>query len=198
MALAAHHLIVVRRRQQQKVRRAPHLDAVALAKVERARTVVGDQVQATLQVFIAQHMADVQPCLEDAQDVAIAQRVPGVDDRILAEAHVHACPVDLGHTRQPAAFGVAVEAPLQVDALGWARNEIDARHFQQAEQFGAVGIVIGTHGRGVACGHPCPHPTHPRFFGQHLEEARLRVVGLVAMHVHQAARTLGQLHEEFH
>ncbi|MNF96663.1 hypothetical protein D3C84_794590 [compost metagenome] len=49
----------------------------------------------------------------------------------------------------------------------------------------------------MAGGDPGAHAAHPRLFGQHLEKARVRVVGLVAMHIHQAASALGQVHEEF-
>ncbi|MNG92065.1 hypothetical protein D3C79_509840 [compost metagenome] len=141
-------------------------------------------------------MADVQAGLENTQDVAIAQRVPRVDDGILAKAHVHPGPVELGHAGDAAAFRVVVETPLQVNALGRAGHEIDTRLLEQAEQLVAVGIVVRAHGHGMAGCHPGAHAAHPCLFGQHFEKARLRVVGLVAMHVHQAAGTLGQVHQE--
>jgi len=69
---------------------------------------------------------------------------------------------------------------------------------EQAKEFGAVGVVVGTHGRGVAGGDAGAHVTAAGFFGQHFEKARVRVVGFVAVHVHQAAGALGQVHEELH
>ncbi|MNE56941.1 hypothetical protein D3C80_1518840 [compost metagenome] len=170
MPLGAHHFVIVRRRQQQQVCRPPHLDAVALAQVQGAGAVIGDQVKATLQVFVAEHVADVQAGLKNAQDVAVAQRVPRVDDGVLAKAHVHPGTVDLGNTGDATAFGVVVKAPLQVNALGRARHEVDARQLEQAEQLVAVGIVIRAHGHGMAGRHPGTHAAHPGLFGQHFKK----------------------------
>jgi len=116
-------------------------------------------------------VTDVQPGFEDAQDVAVAQRIPGVDDGILTEADVHPGAVDLGHTGQPATLGIGIEAALQVDALGRAGNEVDLRHLEQTEQLGAVGVVVRAHRRGVAGGDAFAHLAHPRLLGEHFEKA---------------------------
>ncbi|MCY1414713.1 hypothetical protein D9M71_301720 [compost metagenome] len=50
----------------------------------------------------------------------------------------------------------------------------------------------------MAGGDPVAHAAAARFLGQHLEKARVRIVGLVAMHIHQATAALGQVHEELH
>ena len=151
-----------------------------------------------MQVAVTEHVADVQAGFEHPQDVAVAQRIPRVDDRVLAETHVHARfeqLVDPGHAT---AFREVIEAPLQMNAFGGAGDKTDPGMPEQAEQFGAVGIVVGAHGRGVAGGHARAHVAAAGFFSQHLEKARVRVVGFVAMHIHQATGALGQVHEELH
>lgn len=45
----------------------------------------------------------------------------------------------------------------------------------------------------MAGGDLCAHAANPGLFRQHFEEARLRVVGFIAVHVHQAAVALGQV-----
>ncbi|MNO90853.1 hypothetical protein D3C76_823840 [compost metagenome] len=113
----------------------------------------------------------MQAGFEHPQNVAVAQRVPGVDDRVLAETHVHAGfqqLVDPGHAP---AFREIVETPLQVNAFGGAGDEADPRVPEQAKQLGAVGVVIRAHRRGMAGGDPRAHVAAAGFFGQHFEEA---------------------------
>ena len=91
--------------------------------------------------------------------------------RILAETHVH--PgfeqlIDAGHAP---AFREVVEASLQMNAFGRAGDKTDPGMAEQAEQFGAVGIVIRTHRRGVAGGDAGAHVAAARFFGKHFKEA---------------------------
>lgn len=140
----------------------------------------------------------MQSRFQHPQDVAVAQRIPGIDDGILGEADVEAGLQQLVDPGHAATLGKGVEAALQVDALGRAGDEVDAGVGQQAEQLGAVGVVVGAHGGGVAGGDPRTHAAAACLFGQHLEKARVGIVGLVAMDVHQAAGALGQVHEEFH
>ena len=141
-------------------------------------------------------MADMQPGVEDTHDVAVAQRIPRVLNRVLSEADVDPGAVQLRHPRHAAAFRPAVEAPLQMNAFGRAGDKVNARGFEQAEQLRAVGIVVGAHGAGMAGGDLRAHAAHPGLFRQHLQKARLRVVGFIAVHVHQAAVALGQVHQK--
>ncbi|KOS79635.1 hypothetical protein DM53_441 [Burkholderia mallei] len=83
-----------------------------------------------------------------------------------------------------------------MDAFGRARDEIDLRALQQAEQLRAVRIVVRAHRRRMARRHARADPAHARFLGEHLEKARVRIVGLVAVHIDQAAAALGEIHQE--
>ena len=80
-----------------------------------------------MQIAVTEHMADVQTGLQYSQNVAVTQRVPGIDDGILAETHVHAGLKQFVHTGDTTAFREVVEAALQVDAFGGARDKADAR-----------------------------------------------------------------------
>ena len=48
----------------------------------------------------------------------------------------------------------------------------------------------------MAGGYPAAHAADPGLFGQHFKKARVRVVGFVAMHIHQATGALSQVHQE--
>ncbi len=50
----------------------------------------------------------------------------------------------------------------------------------------------------MAGGDARAHVAAAGFFGKDLEKARVRIIGFVAVHVHQAAGTFGQVHEKFH
>ena len=141
-------------------------------------------------------MADMQPGVEDTHDVAVAQRIPRVLNRVLSEADVDPGAVQLRHPRHAAAFRPAVEAPLQMNAFGRAGDKVNARGFEQAEQLRAVGVIVGAHGAGMAGGDLRAHAAHPGLFRQYLQKARLRVVGFIAVYVHQAAVALGQIHQK--
>ncbi len=50
----------------------------------------------------------------------------------------------------------------------------------------------------MAGGDLRPHAAHPRLFRQHFEETRLRIVDFIAVDIHQAAVTLGEVHQKHH
>ena len=108
-----------------------------------------------------------------------------IEHVVMAEANVDLCLQHLLHPRHAAPFRVAVETPLQVNVHQRVGDEVDAGHFQQAEQPRGVSAVVRVHRRGVAGGDFRSHLQLQRQRRHGLDEARLLVVDFIAVHVHQ-------------
>lgn len=91
------------------------------------------------------------------QHIGGAQRIPRVEDVIMAEADVDLCFQHLFDARYAATFRIRIKAPLQVNIYQWVRDKVNAGHFQQAKEAGSIRAVIGMHCRGMAGGHAFAH-----------------------------------------
>ena len=60
----------------------------------------------------ARHLGRIDPDTGEIEQVAMPQRIPGSEHRILRKAHDTARRAQLWHPRQPAPLGIAVEARL--------------------------------------------------------------------------------------
>ncbi len=80
-------------------------------------------------------MADVQPGIQNAQDIAVPQRVPRILNRVLGKADVDAGAIQLRHPGDAAPFRPAVKPALQMNAFGRAGDKVDARGFSRRNSF---------------------------------------------------------------
>ncbi|MNG82807.1 hypothetical protein D3C79_415180 [compost metagenome] len=127
----------------------------------------------------------MQPHVQDLQHIGGPQRIPGIEDIVVAKADVNLRFQHFFHPRDAAPFRVAVEAPLQVNIDQRVSDKVDAGHFQQAEQPRSVSAVIGVHRGGMAGGHLGAHIQLQRQRRHGFDKARLLIVNLIAMYVHQ-------------
>ena len=167
-------------------------------QAQRAGGIGRHHVDQLLQLAIARHLPIVGEDKGGLQRVAMAQRIPGVHDRIVADTDVDACGEQLFDPGMPATDGIPVEAPLQDGIVEGIRDHVQAGSAQVLDQAVGVGVVVRVHRGGMARRHPAAHPQPDRLRGQHLHEARLVVVGLVAVYVDLEPVLRCQLHHEPH
>src|SRR3546814_19588118 len=92
--------------------------------VQSLGAVVGDQVEAPVQLIERHGLCQVNAVVQDVHHVAVAGRIPRVVDGVLTEADVDAALPQLLHPGQATALGIAVLTTLQIGVLGRQGDEI--------------------------------------------------------------------------
>ena len=136
----------------------------------------------------------MEPHEDDVAHVARSERIPRVEDVVVAERDVVAVREQLLDARHAAAARVRVEAALKVCVDERVADEIDVAHAQQAEELAAVGVVVAVHRGRVARRHHILHAAFKGARGEDFKPLRLLVVDLVAVDVHKFAVLLRYLH----
>ena len=156
----------------------------------------GDHLVGPEQLGPAGHLGDVDEHRERIEHRSAAERVPRIHDRVVAAGDVDAGRVELLDPGHPAPLRIGVEAALEDDVVERVGHDRHARPLEDLEQLEGVGVVVGAHRRGVAGDDAAAHPVAHRPGGDDLEEARLLVVGLVAVEVDRGARLAGEVEQE--
>ena len=146
--------------------------------------------------MVAGHLAEVHQHERGLQRVAVAERVPRVHHRVVPDADVDAGLLELLHAGVAAPDRPGVEASLQHGVVQRVGHHVQAGPGDVADQPVGVRVVVGMHGRGVAGRDPAGHAPPDRLGRHHLDEARVIVVGLVAVDVHAQAMLVGERHRE--
>ncbi len=101
----------------------------------------------------------------------------------MPDADVDAGFLQLLHASVAAADRSGVEAALQHRVVERVRHHVHARALDVVDEPVRVRRVVGVHRRGVTRRHATRHASANRLGGHDLDEARVVVVGLVAMDV---------------
>ena len=90
--------------------------------------------------------------------VRVAERVPGVHHRVVADGDVDARGDQLLDPGVPAPHRAGVEAALEHGVVQRVGHHVQAGPGDVRDQAARVGLVVGVHGRGVAGRDPAGHP----------------------------------------
>ena len=161
----------------------------------------GDELIGIHDLLIAHHLADMEPHEYHIPQIAVAQRIPGIKDIVVAEGNIQPFRCQLLDAGDAPAFGIGVHPALEMGIDQGVGNKVDPGQLQQPHQPQNIGIVIGMHGGGVAGSHPVKHL---HFIGpgrQGLQTTGSFIVNFVAVNIHQPVIFCRQFHgkvEGFH
>ncbi len=136
----------------------------------------------------AAHVGGVDGHEGDVEHVGAAERVPGVEDAVVAGGDEAAGGEQFGDAGEAAAFRVSIEAALQEHVGERVCDDRDAGGRHRREEAGCVEIVHRVHRGQVRAGDAALEAEALGFVGELFDVPRGRVVVLVAVQVgHQAA-----------
>src|SRR4051812_2934399 len=181
------------RRQDDEAGRPTLGDAVRVPEVEHARGPLGDHCERLRDLVLTGELSGHHAGVRQQQRARRPEREPRVHDVVGPEGHVHPGRQHLLDPGQAPALRIGVEAALQAQVDDGVADQIDARARQQPLQLVGVGPAVAAHGGGVAGRHPLPQLPAQGQGRQHLDEAGLLVVDLVAVGVDQPAVPLGEV-----
>jgi hypothetical protein len=95
-----------------------------------AGAVVGNQLQAIVNLLIAHQLTNMQPHMQHLQHIAGTQRVPRVENIIVTETNVNARRHQLLHPGDAAALWIVVKAPLEMNIHQRVGDKVDSRELQ--------------------------------------------------------------------
>ena len=104
------------------------------------------------------------------QWVPVAERVPRVHHRVVADADVDARGEQLLHPSVAAPDGVAVETPLQRRVVERVGDHMHLGALQVVDELVRVSVVVRVHCGGVTGRHSTPQAQADSFRGDHLDE----------------------------
>ena len=145
---------------------------------------------------MAGHLAVVGEHECRLQGIAVAQRVPRIHDGVMAHADVDTGREQLLHARVAAPDRVRVETALQHRVVQGVGHHMHSRPLQVVDEPVRVCRVVRVHRRGVTGGDAPTHAEPDRLGRHHLNEARVVVVGLVAVDVDAQPFLGGERHRE--
>ena len=106
----------------------PVSNAVIL-EAKGAGAVVGDKLQAVVDLLVAHQLANMEPHMQDLQHVAGPQRVPRVEHIIVAKTDINAGRHQLLDPRHATPLRVVIKPPLQMNIHQRVGDEVNAREF---------------------------------------------------------------------
>ena len=109
--------------QNDEIGRFACCQSVFIRNAECPGRVARNGIIHSLHLFITGHMADLHRQPGCGQHVAASQRIPGVHNRVVAEADIHAGGQQFFDTGDTSALGVGVKAGLQYRVVKGVGND---------------------------------------------------------------------------
>jgi hypothetical protein len=147
---------------------------------------------------LAGELGHVHEHVGGVEQVGGAEPVPGVDHRVVADAHRGPGGPEGVDPGVAATARIAVVAALEHDVVEGVGDHLHPARRDQLDHLGGVGVGVGVHGGAVTGDDPTLEAAIHRLGADHLQVAGAGVVGLVAVEVDPQAVALGELEGEPH